>query len=286
MSEQLLPPLKDIIALHELNAKKALGQNFLLDMNLTWRIVRETLRYLNQDSFNNAHVFEIGSGPGGLSRAILAGEPSKYTIIELDKRCVKIAEEIKSAYKDYATKIEIIEGNALKVDLCAISDAPRHIIANLPYNVSTLLLTNWLENYSEFKSMTLMFQKEVAQRLVANPASEHYGRLSVLTQWLCDIRILFDVPPQAFTPAPKVTSSVVMITPKKELKYKPSMESLSKVTAAAFGQRRKMLRSSLKSLGDVEELCQKANIEPSLRAERLSVDDFCRLALLIEEVKS
>ena len=129
VAEQLLPPLKDVINLHELNAKKALGQNFLLDMNLTWRIVRETLRYLNQDSFNGAHVFEIGSGPGGLSRAILAGEPSKYTIIELDKRCIKIAEEIKSAYQEYPTEIEIIEGNALKVDLISISKSPRHIIS-------------------------------------------------------------------------------------------------------------------------------------------------------------
>lgn len=283
VAEQLLPPLKDVINLHELNAKKALGQNFLLDMNLTWRIVRETLRYLNQDSFNGAHVFEIGSGPGGLSRAILAGEPSKYTIIELDKRCIKIAEEIKSAYQEYPTEIEIIEGNALKVDLISISKSPRHIIANLPYNVSTALLTNWLENYSDFASMTLMFQKEVAQRLIAAPASDSYGRLSVLTQWLCDVRVLFDVPPQAFTPPPKVTSSVVMITPKKEIKLKPSIESLSTVTAAAFGQRRKMLRSSLKSLGDVEELCAKANIDPSLRAERLSVDDFCRLALVFEQ---
>ncbi len=266
-----LPPLREVLANHELNAKKALGQNFLLDLNLTQKIARTA------GNLEGAHVIEVGPGPGGLTRAILSLGAEKLTVIERDSRCLPALQEISGHYPG---RLEIIEGDALKVDFAEIAGGrPARIIANLPYNVGTQLLVNWLLPKAwppYWQSLTLMFQKEVAQRIVAEPGDSHYGRLGVLAGWRTEARIAFDVPPQAFTPPPKVTSSVVHLTPRAE-PIAVESAALEKITQAAFGQRRKMLRQSLKGLGG-ETLLQKAGIDPTRRAETLSVGEFCTLA--------
>ncbi|WP_174801201.1 16S rRNA (adenine(1518)-N(6)/adenine(1519)-N(6))-dimethyltransferase RsmA [Martelella limonii] len=266
-----LPPLREVLATHELNAKKALGQNFLLDLNLTQKIARTA------GDLQGAHVVEVGPGPGGLTRAILSLGAARLTVIERDERCMPALEEIAAHYPG---RLEIISGDALKTDFAALgADRPVKIIANLPYNVGTQLLVNWLlpESWPPYwESLTLMFQKEVAQRIVAEAGDNHYGRLGVLAGWRTEARIAFDVPPQAFTPPPKVTSSVVHLTP-RQTPLPVAAPALEKVTQAAFGQRRKMLRQSLKSLGG-EALLAKADIDPTRRAETLSIAEFCTLA--------
>ncbi|MGV0910212.1 16S rRNA (adenine(1518)-N(6)/adenine(1519)-N(6))-dimethyltransferase RsmA [Martelella sp. FOR1707] len=266
-----LPPLREVLAAHELDAKKALGQNFLLDLNLTQKIARTA------GDLEGAHVIEVGPGPGGLTRAILSLGAEKLTVIERDERCLPALEEIASHYPG---KLEIISGDALKTDFAALAgDRPVRIISNLPYNVGTQLLVNWLlprQWPPYWQSLTLMFQKEVAQRIVAEAGDNHYGRLGVLSGWRTEARIAFDVPPQAFTPPPKVTSSVVHLTPRAE-PTPVAAAALERVTQAAFGQRRKMLRQSLKSLGG-EALLAKAGIDPTRRAETLSIAEFCALA--------
>lgn len=266
-----LPPLREVLAAHELDAKKALGQNFLLDLNLTQKIARTA------GDLSGAHVIEVGPGPGGLTRAILSLGAEKLTVIERDERCLPALEEIASHYPG---RLEIISGDALKTDFAALAgDRPVRIISNLPYNVGTQLLVNWLLPRAwppYWQSLTLMFQKEVAQRIVAEAGDNHYGRLGVLAGWRTEARIDFDVPPQAFTPPPKVTSSVVHLTPRAE-PIPVAAAALERVTQAAFGQRRKMLRQSLKSLGG-EALLAKAGIDPTRRAETLSIAEFCALA--------
>lgn len=266
-----LPPLRDVIHRHGLDARKALGQNFLLDLNLTQKIARTA------GDLNNATVFEIGPGPGGLTRAILALGARKVIAIERDQRCLPALTEIAAHYPD---RLDVIEGDALKTDLESLTpDGPVKIIANLPYNVGTQLLVNWIltRDWPPFwQSMTLMFQKEVGERIVAAENDDHYGRLGVLCGWRTEARMAFDVSPQAFTPPPKVTSTVVHLTP-RENPIPCVVGNLEKVTQAAFGQRRKMLRQSLKSLGG-ETLLGKAGIDPMRRAETLSVEEFCRLA--------
>ncbi|MET3601747.1 16S rRNA (adenine(1518)-N(6)/adenine(1519)-N(6))-dimethyltransferase RsmA [Martelella mangrovi] len=266
-----LPPLREVLAAHELNARKALGQNFLLDLNLTQKIARTA------GALEGAHVVEVGPGPGGLTRAILSLGIRKLTVIERDARCLPALHEIAAHYPD---RLEIIEGDALTVDYAALAGGqPIRVIANLPYNVGTQLLVNWLlpDDWPPYwQSLTLMFQKEVAQRIVAEPGSAHYGRLGVLAGWRTEARIAFDVPPQAFTPPPKVTSSVVHLAPRTQ-PIAVTASALEKVTQAAFGQRRKMLRQSLKGLGG-ETLLEKAGIDPTRRAETLSVAEFCALA--------
>ena len=266
-----LPPLREVLAAHDLDAKKALGQNFLLDLNLTQKIARTA------GDLEGAHVIEVGPGPGGLTRAILSLGAEKLTVIERDERCLPALEEIASHYPG---RLEIISGDALKTDFAALAgDRPVRIISNLPYNVGTQLLVNWLLPRAwppYWQSLTLMFQKEVAQRIVAEAGDNHYGRLGVLAGWRTEARIAFDVPPQAFTPPPKVTSSVVHLAPRAE-PLPVAASALEKVTQAAFGQRRKMLRQSLKSLGG-EALLAKAGIDPTRRAETLSIAEFCTLA--------
>jgi 16S rRNA (adenine1518-N6/adenine1519-N6)-dimethyltransferase len=266
-----LPPLRDVIHRHGLDARKALGQNFLLDLNLTQKIARAA------GDLNDATVFEIGPGPGGLTRAILALGARKVIAIERDQRCLPALAEIAAHYPD---RLSVIEGDALKTDLENLTqDGPVKIIANLPYNVGTQLLVNWILTRSWppfWQSMTLMFQKEVGERIVATENDDHYGRLGVLCGWRTEARMVFDVAPQAFTPPPKVTSTVVHLTP-RENPIPCFVGNLEKVTQAAFGQRRKMLRQSLKSLGG-ETLLGKACIDPMRRAETLSVEEFCRLA--------
>ncbi|MCG5478045.1 16S rRNA (adenine(1518)-N(6)/adenine(1519)-N(6))-dimethyltransferase RsmA [Sinorhizobium alkalisoli] len=265
-----LPPLRDVIHRHGLDAKKALGQNFLLDLNLTQKIARTA------GPLEDVTVIEVGPGPGGLTRAILALGAKKVVAIERDPRCLPALAEIGAHYPD---RLEVIEADALKIDFETLADGPTRIIANLPYNVGTQLLVNWLlpKRWPSFwQSLTLMFQREVGLRIVASADDDHYGRLGVLCGWRTKARLAFDVPPQAFTPPPKVTSTVVHLEPIENPIPCP-VKSLERVTHAAFGQRRKMLRQSLKPLGG-EALLAKAGIDPQRRAETLTVEEFCRLA--------
>ena len=266
-----LPPLRDVIQRHGLDARKALGQNFLLDLNLTQKIARTA------GPLEGVTVFEVGPGPGGLTRAILALGAKKVIAVERDTRCLPALAEVADHYPG---RLEVNEGDALKTDFEALApEGPVRIIANLPYNVGTQLLVNWLlpKEWPPFwQSLTLMFQKEVGQRIVAREDDDHYGRLGVLCGWRTRAHMAFDVPPQAFTPPPKVTSSVVHLTPNPEPLH-CDVAKLERVTQAAFGQRRKMLRQSVKSLGG-EALLTKAGIDPQRRAETLSVEEFVTLA--------
>ncbi len=267
-----LPPLRDVIQRHGLDAKKSLGQNFLFDLNLTQKIARTA------GPLDGVTVIEVGPGPGGLTRAILSLGAKKVIAIERDSRCLPALAEIEAHYPG---RLEVIEGDALKTDFEALVPAgePVRIIANLPYNVGTQLLVNWLlpKEWPPFwLSMTLMFQKEVGQRIVAEEGDNHYGRLGVLAGWRTVSEMAFDVPPQAFSPPPKVTSTVVHLLP-KEKPLPCDVAKLEKVTEAAFGQRRKMLRQSVKNLGG-EVLLEKAGIDATRRAETLSVEEFVTLA--------
>ena len=270
-----LPPLRDVIAAFDLNAKKSLGQNFLLDLNLTTKIAKAA------GPLEGVTVVEVGPGPGGLTRALLALGAKKVIAIEKDRRAIAALQQI-SAH--YPSRLEIIEGDALEFDMAAhLQGEPARIIANLPYNIATPLLTGWLTKTKWppwYDSMVLMFQKEVAMRIAAPPGNKVYGRLSVLVQALCDVKLVFDVPPQAFVPAPKVTSSVVWFKPKPEAGDVPR-EVLQDVTRAAFGQRRRMLRVSLKQLSPVsEQWLSTANLSPELRAEQIQVSDFIKLSMM------
>jgi len=267
-----LPPLRDVIQRHGLDAKKSLGQNFLFDLNLTQKIARTA------GPLDGVTVIEVGPGPGGLTRAILSLGAKKVIAIERDSRCLPALAEIEAHYPG---RLEVIEGDALKTDFEGLVPAgePVRIIANLPYNVGTQLLVNWLlpKEWPPFwLSMTLMFQKEVGQRIVAEEGDNHYGRLGVLAGWRTVSEMAFDVPPQAFSPPPKVTSTVVHLLP-KEKPLPCDVAKIEKVTEAAFGQRRKMLRQSVKSLGG-EVLLEKAGIDATRRAETLSVEEFVTLA--------
>ncbi len=264
-----LPPLREVISRHGLSARRGLGQHFLLDLNLTRRIAR------TPGDLSGRTVIEIGPGPGGLTRALLETDAAQVVAVERDKRCIGALADLMTAYPD---RLKVIEADALDQDLADLGPPPRQIVANLPYNIATQLLLNWLQQPGDVEKMTLMFQTEVAQRLTANPHEKAYGRLSVLTQWLCDASHLFDISARAFTPPPKVTSSVVRLVTLSKPRYPASRPMLERVTAAAFGQRRKMLRSSLRQLGDVEQITKRAGIDATQRAENLSVADFCRLA--------
>ncbi len=266
-----LPPLRTVIEEHDLRAKKALGQNFLLDLNLTRKIARAV------DGLGQGTVIEVGPGPGGLTRALLLEGAKQVVAIERDRRAVAALDSLVLAS---AGSLLVVEGDALAFDYAALP-APRRVVANLPYNIGTPLLLDWLRHIRQFASLTLMFQKEVADRIVARPRTESYGRLSVMAQWRCEVTRLFDIPARAFTPAPKVDSTVVQFIPRvlREGERNPAWSVMERVVAAAFGQRRKMLRSALKPIGDVEELCASAEISGSSRAEELDVEDFIRLSL-------
>jgi 16S rRNA (adenine1518-N6/adenine1519-N6)-dimethyltransferase len=273
-----LPPLRELIARHGIVARKSLGQNFLLDLNLTGRIARAA------GPLENATVIEIGPGPGALTRALLTAGARRILAIERDERCVAALGEIAAACPG---RLELVAGDALRLDPVELSDAPRKIVANLPYNIATSLLIGWLDRIGEYESLTLMFQREVAERLTAAPRSKSYGRLSVLVQWLAEPQILFDIPPRAFVPPPKVTSSVVRIVPRPEPLALADRTALERVTAAAFGQRRKMLRTSLKMLGvPVEPLLDRAGVAPIARAEELTVAEFCAIARVVQQNRS
>lgn len=259
-----LPPLRDVIARHGLAAKHSLGQHFLLDGNLTDRIVREA------GDLAGRHVIEVGPGPGGLTRSLLASAAATITAVELDFRAIGAMSDLVGLVGD---RLRVIEGDALSVDMPSLVPEPRQIVANLPYNIASPLLVRWLRQAASFERLILMFQQEVAERICAEPDTSAYGRLSVLTQWTCEARIVMRLPPTAFTPPPKVFSAVVSLTP---LAVQPDPKLFSRMealTAAAFGQRRKMLRGSLRGLGG-ETLLNKAGIDPERRAETLSVAEF------------
>ncbi len=273
-----LPPLREVIGRHALSPRKALGQNFLLDLNLTMKIAREA------GPLEGFDVFEIGPGPGGLTRALLACGARRVIAIERDTRCIAALEEISAHYPG---RVEIIEGDALKTNWQNLASQPSKIVANLPYNIATPLLTGWLGSDQWppfFSSLTLMFQKEVAERICARPGDKAYGRLGVLCGWRAHTRMAFDISSRAFTPPPKVTSTVVSITPKDKIIACP-VTTLEDVTRAAFGQRRKMLRSSLKSLGG-KALLESAGINGDKRAEELDVDEFLKLATALQAMRT
>lgn len=268
-----LPPLGEVIRKHELVAKKQLGQNFLLDLNLTARIARTA------GDLTACDVLEVGPGPGGLTRGLLAEGARRVLAVEKDPRCLPALAEIAAACPG---RLEVICGDALQVDVLAHLTPPVRVVANLPYNVGTELLIRWLtpKQWPPFwDSLTLMFQKEVAERIVAKPRTEHYGRLALLAQWRCDARIVLTLPPEAFTPAPKVHSAVVHLTRLAGPRYPADEAILMRLTAAGFNQRRKMLRSSLKGLApDIEAKIVAAGLQPTARAEEISLEGFCALA--------
>jgi len=268
-----LPPLREVIAHHELAARKSLGQNFLLDLNLTARIARAA------GDIANADVLEIGPGPGGLTRGLLAEGARRVLAIEKDARCLPALAEIAAAYPG---RLEVMEGDALKIDPLAHLTLPIKVVSNLPYNVGTELLVRWLTppQWPPFwDSLTLMFQKEVAERIVARPGSKAYGRLAILAQWRAEARIVLTLPPEAFTPPPKVSSAVVHLTALPQPRYPADPAILSRVVAAGFNQRRKMLRASLRGLApDIETRIEAAGLKPTARAEEISLEGFCALA--------
>jgi 16S rRNA (adenine1518-N6/adenine1519-N6)-dimethyltransferase len=265
-----LPPLREVIERHGLAARKSLGQHFLLDLNLTDRIARAA------GPLAGFTVLEVGPGPGGLTRALLAGGARRVVAVEKDPRALGALAELGAAYPG---RLDVIAGDALTVDPAAVTAAPRKIVANLPYNVATPLLIGWLHQIAAFESLTLMFQREVALRLVAQPGSKEYGRLSVITRFVAAPRLLLDIPPRAFVPPPKVTSTVVQLVPRAAPVAPCPLADLERITAAAFGQRRKMLRGSLKTLGvDVEDLLVRAGIASTRRAEELDIAEYGALA--------
>lgn len=268
-----LPPLRDVIARNDLRADKKFGQNFLLDLNITDKIARAA------GNLAGKHVLEIGPGPGGLTRSLLKAGAESVTAIEFDPRAVAALSTLNDAA---AGRLKIIQGDALATDLLTLVPASRVIVANLPYNIATPLLTGWLAQLRDqpqcYDMMILMFQKEVAERITAAPNTDHFGRLAVISQWLCQTDRVFDLPPSAFTPAPKVTSSIVRFMPKPVAMDAPAFAAVEKLTAAAFGQRRKMLKSCLKPYPGVLE---RAGVAGEKRAEQLQIDDFIRLASVL-----
>ena len=272
MAAHSLPPLREVIKTHGLSTRKGLGQHFLLDLNLTARIVRTA------GDVSTGTTIEIGPGPGGLTRSLLdAG--AQVTAIEKDRRCLTALQEISEAWPG---QLAIMEEDALDLDVATMGETPRRVVANLPYNIGTELMVRWLMRPDAFTSLTVMIQKEVAGRLAAEPGSKAYGRLSVLAGWRWQVDLAFDVHPKAFTPPPSVDSTVVHCTPRTQPMAEANADTLARVTAAAFGQRRKMLRSSLKSLGDAAALCEAAGLDPTLRAENVSIEGFCALARAVE----
>ena len=271
-----LPPLKDVISRHQLRAKKSLGQNFLLDLNLTSKIARYAG---NLDQFD---ILEIGPGPGGLTRSLLHEGARKVVAIEKDNRCIEALEEIQATFPG---RLKLLQGDALSTNASEHLADPVRIIANLPYNIGTELLVRWLTSKtwpSFWQSMTLMFQKEVANRIVASPGSKAYGRLSVMSQWRCDTKIAFNVPATAFTPSPKVESALVHFEALQEPKFPAEVEVLEFVVSKAFNQRRKMLRGALKGyFQNVEEGLVSIGVLPTKRAEDITVQEYCAMSQIL-----
>lgn len=271
-----LPPLREVIATHALSARKALGQNFLLDLNLTAKIARAA------GDLRGSDVLEVGPGPGGLTRGLLAEGARRVLAVEKDARCLPALAEIAAAYPG---RLEVINGDALDINPLVHLTPPIRVVANLPYNVGTELLVRWLTPATwppVWSSLTLMFQKEVAERIVARPGSRAYGRLAILAQWRCDARIVMSLPPEAFTPPPKIHSAVVHLTALPQPRYPADPAILGRIVAAGFNQRRKMLRASLKGVAPaIEEKLEAAGIAPTARAEEIDIERFCALARIV-----
>lgn len=272
---EALPSLRQVIDEFSLNAQKSLGQNFLLDRNVTDKIVRLVRDYAG-GKYDGVNIAEIGPGPGGLTRSLLLSPARSITAIEFDRRVLDALQNLlHAAHGDLTLNLQ----DALKVDLCEMVSAPRAIVANLPYNIATPLLIGWLqqlrENHKNYEFLALMFQREVADRITAQPNTKSYGRLSIIAQWLCKVHRIYDLPPSAFTPPPKVDSAVVFFAPKELSKDAPLFNALEQVTANAFNQRRKMIRVSLKSYLPIIE---KLGIDPQKRAENLTVEEFVAIA--------
>ncbi|MEE6208008.1 MAG: 16S rRNA (adenine(1518)-N(6)/adenine(1519)-N(6))-dimethyltransferase RsmA [Alphaproteobacteria bacterium] len=272
---QELLSLKETVDKYGLLAKKSLGQNFLLDMNITNKIIRLSLEAQQKKDFQNECVFEIGPGPGGLTRAILNANPYELTVIEMDSRCIQIMNEIKEVV---GNQLQIIEGDALKFDFTISKNMPKNIVSNLPYNISVPLLISWLKNMAQYSSLTLMFQKEVAERITADIGTKDYGRLSVLAQLTCNIKTLFNLSPTCFVPAPKIWSTVLLFQPLTEIPAAAILTKVEKLTTLAFGQRRKMIRQSLKSVPNLADICEKLDIDLTSRAENLTPQQYLQLA--------
>lgn len=278
ISLQYLPPLREVIQSSELWAKQSLGQNFLLDMNITRKIVQSA------GPLVNATIIEIGPGPGGLTRAFLENETSSVIAIEKDQRAIKALSSLQNIAKE---RLNLIEEDALKIPLHTLGNENRYVIANLPYNIATPLLMKLLEHASSFKKLILMFQKEVADRILSPPHTKNYGRLSVKAQWLCETKRVLTLPPDAFWPSPKVYSTVVDLTPRPSPLYPANFNDLEEILKVTFSKRRKMLRSSLQELNvSVEDLLHQTNIPPTLRPENLSIEDFCRLSAAFSTLKN
>ena len=270
-----LPSLKLTVESHGLLAKKSLGQNFLLDRNITDKIISLSLKKQNIYSYEGAHVFEVGPGPGGLTRAVISNYPDKMTVIELDERCIQIMEDINSKTGNI---LEILNQDALKFDFSYEEILEKHIVSNLPYNISVPLLTKWLANIGCYKSLTLMFQKEVADRIQAQTSTKEYGRLSVLAQLQCKITRLLDLNPECFTPAPKIWSSVLLFQPLENNLNKEEISKLEKLTIQAFSMRRKMIRQSLKSIKNLDSVCEELDIKTTMRPEEITPEQFLALS--------
>lgn len=278
-TEDPLPHLRDVIRDYDLRASKVLGQNFILDLNLTRRIAR-TAGQSGSSPLNK--ILEIGPGPGGLTRGLLMEGADHVTVIEADERFRPALEDISKAYPD---KLSVVMGDALKINPNEIFEGGYKIVANLPYNIATPLLIKWLsQSPIRWDSLTLMFQKEVAQRICAQPGDDAYGRLAVLSNWLADTTIEFDISADVFVPPPKVTSTIVTLVPREQPLAEADLSILEKVTAAAFGQRRKMLRASLKQITpEAESILLACNIDPTRRAETLTIEEFCALSRALKE---
>jgi 16S rRNA (adenine1518-N6/adenine1519-N6)-dimethyltransferase len=272
-----LPALREVIAANDLSARKSLGQNFLLDLNLTAKIARQA------GPLDGCDILEIGPGPGGLTRGLLAEGARFVLAIEKDRRCLTALHQISNAYPE---RLTVLEGDALSIDPLQYLTPPIKVAANLPYNIGTELLIRWLTppQWPPFwTSLTLMFQREVADRIVAQPGSKAYGRLALLAQWRCDPQIVMSLPPEAFTPPPKISSAVVHFTALPAPRFPADPKVLERVIAMAFNQRRKMLRSALKGLGpDIEDRLVAAGLKPTERAEQVSLEGFCNLARKIQ----
>ena len=273
-----LPSLRTTVEAHGLLAKKALGQNFLLDRNITDKIISLSLNHQGLKDFSGANVFEIGPGPGGLTRSVLRADPQTLTVVEMDDRCIAIMAEIR---EKTGAVLNVINGDALQTELTGLQPEPRHIVSNLPYNISVPLLIKWLQEITAYQSLTLMFQKEVADRITAPIRTKDYGRISVLSQLQCQIDHLLDLNPNCFTPAPKIWSSVLLFRPLQQTLSPDQIRKIEKLTTLAFGQRRKMIRQSLKSIPNLEALCAQLEIPLTARAEELTPSQFLQLADLI-----
>ena len=270
-----LPSLRETVDSHGLMAKKALGQNFLLDQNVTDKIIRSSLAARGIPDFSGEDVFEIGPGPGGLTRAVLKMNPHSLTVIEMDERCIEIMQELQTVC---GATLQIVNGDALEFDFGLKTERPKSIVSNLPYHISVPLLLGFLRQMRNFNSLTLMFQKEVAERISAEPNNKNYGRLSVISQLVCKVKPLFNLNPNCFVPAPKIWSSVLLFLPQENIPTAEEFKKLEKITEVAFGQRRKRIRQSLKILPNLEKACEIAGVSLTDRAENITPKQYLILA--------